>query len=254
MTAEVPPAESAAPKAPEQEAAPKPEGVTTTPPPPTVPEEAKVTRIPGVQLDVTPGKEVIVRIPGRKQSYRGKIVGLDPYDYVIVKVRLPSAIREELKFGGTLVVKYVHQGTIYGFKAQVLNTISSPAQLVFFEYPDVIERLVLRRQARTDCNIDGMLHTTESEIECMIINVSETGCKLSARAGARDPIHQTKVDDALIVAMNLGNFGELKIAIAVKNISLEKGIISMGCMFLDISKKEMSTIQSYLEKIHRLTR
>lgn len=230
-----------------------PEAVQQTPSARTIPEEAKVTRIPGVQLDVALGKEVIIRIPGLDQSYRGKIVGLDPYDYIIAKVRLPSSVRKQLQFGGELVLKYVHKGTIYGFKAAVHNAISSPAPLVFFEYPDVIERLALRRTSRQQCNIDSMLHTTDDEVECMVTNVSETGCKISARAGTRDMLQQTKVDDALIVAMHLGNFGELKVAVAVKNVTQEKGIISMGCMFLDITKSEMETIRNYLDKIARLT-
>lgn len=220
---------------------------------PVIPGDAKVTRIPGVQLDVTPGKEVIIRIPGLKQSYRGKIVGLDPYDYIIAKVRLPSAIRRELSFGGEIILKYVHKGTVYGFKAMVSNAISSPSPLIFFEYPDMIEKLALRRTSRMVCHIDSTLHSTDGEVECMVVNVSETGCKISARAGKNGLLRHTKVDDALIVAMNLGKFGELKVAIAIKNISHDKGILSMGCMFLDITKDEMSTIRNYLNKIARLT-
>lgn len=215
---------------------------------------AKVTRIPGVQLDVIPGKEVIIRLPGGRQSYRGKIVGFDPYDYIIAKVRLPQDVRQSLSFGGELILKYVHKGTVYGFRSPVLTAISSPAPLVLFGYPDVIERLALRRTSRMSCNIDALLHTTDDEVECMVVNVSETGCKVSARAGTRDMLQQAKVDDALIVAMNLGNAGTLKVAVAVKNITLEKGIINMGCMFLDISKSEMSIIQEYLDRISRLTR
>lgn len=216
--------------------------------------DAKVTRTPGVQLNVIPGKEVVVRASDSKQLYRGKIVGYEPYDFIIAKVRLPQTIRQGLRLGGTLTLKYMHDGTVYGFNAPVQNIISSPASLVFFEYPDVIERLDLRRTSRMACNIDAVLHAENDEEECMVINVSETGCMISARAGSRDLLQRTKVDDALIVAMNLGNEGVLKVAVAVKNITLEKGIINLGCMFLDITKEEMTTIQSYLERISRLTR
>jgi len=218
-----------------------------------VSDDTKVTRIPGVQLNVKPGKEVVLRLPGNGQSYRGKVVGMDPYDFVIVKVRLPSNVRQDLSLGGYVVVKYMQQGTVYGFRALVQNAISSPAPLLFFQYPDVIEKLDLRKTERTQCNIDGMLHTTDDEVECLVVNVSETGCKISARAGTRDMLKDTKVDDALIVAMNLGKLGDLKVAVAVKNVSLEKGIISLGCMFLDITKEEMATINKYLEKLNRLT-
>lgn len=215
---------------------------------------AKITRVPGVKLDISPGKEVILRIPGHDHSYRGTIIGLDPYDYIIAKVRLPSSLRKSLKLGGEVVLKYVNQGTIYGFKAHVHNAISSPAPLIFFDYPDIIEKIPLRRTPRTKSNIDGILHTTDDEIECMIVNVSETGCKISTHAGTKGAIKNTQVDDALIVAMNLGSLGELKVAVAVKNIQQEKGIISFGCMFLDISDNEMQAIQKYLDKLSRLTK
>jgi len=215
--------------------------------------DTKVTRIPGVKLEISPGKEVILRVPGHEQSYRGTIIGLDPYDYIIAKVRLPSSLRKDLKLGGEVVIKYVNQGTIYGFKAHVHNAISKPAPLIFFNYPDIIEKLPLRRTPRTQCNIDGTIHTTEEEIECMIVNVSETGCRVSARVGTRGQLRNTKVDDALIATMNLGSQGEMKVAVAVKNIQQEKGIISLGCMFLDITDKETIAIQKYLDKLSRLT-
>ena len=222
---------------------------------PTVaPEGARVIKIPGVQLDISLGKEVVIRVPDVEHAYRGKIVGFDPYDFIIANVRLPSAVRGQLTFGGQLVLKYVHKGTIYGFRAAVHNAISSPAQLVFFDYPDVIEKIDLRRDPRHKCNIDGALHTTKGDCECMIVNVSETGCKVSARAGTRDLLKATKVNDTMVVSMNLGSYGMLKLPLVVRNISLGKGIIYLGSMYLDIRKDESGLIQKYLNKIQGLTR
>lgn len=223
---------------------------------PTVaPEGTKVTKIPGVQLSADPGKEVVVRIPGVEQSYRGTIVGYSPYDYLITSVRLPSSVRKELKYGGQVIIKYIHKGTVYGFKAGVLNAITSPASLIFFEYPDIIEKIDLRRASRHGCRIDGALHTLEGDdIECIIINVSESGCKLSARATTRDSLQKTKVDDTMVVTFNLGAQASLKLPVAIRNTSIKKGIITLGCMFLDIRKDEIDAIHEYLDKISRLTR
>lgn len=222
---------------------------------PTVaPEGSKITKIPGVKLEISLGKDVVVRVPDVEQAYRGKIVGYDPYDYIIASVRLPSAVRKKLSYGGDLILKYIHKGTVYGFKAAVHNAISSPTSLIFFDYPEVIEKIALRRAERDKCNIDGMLHTIEGDFECMIVNVSETGCKISARAGTRDMLKTTKVDDTMVVSMSLGTYGMLKIPIAVRNISLQKGIIYMGSMFLDIRPGEVELIKQYQDKIQRLTR
>lgn len=227
---------------------------TETEKPTVAPKDTKVIKVPGVQLEIPLGKDVIIRIPGVEQSYRGTIVGYDPYDFIIARVRLPSKVREGLSFGGQLIVKYVNQGAVYGFKAAVHNSITSPASLVFFSYPAVIEKIALRRTSRADCNIDGLLQTLDSEHECLVVNVSETGCKISARAGTRDPITATKVDETMMVSMTLGHFGTLKLPIAIRNLSLEKGILSIGGMFLDIKKDEVKIINQYLEKMARFSR
>lgn len=227
---------------------------TKTNQPTVAPGGSKVTIIPGVQLDIALGKAVVIRIPDVEQSYRGKIVGYDPYDYIIASVRLPSSVRKVLTFGGQLILKYIHKGTVYGFRAGVHNIITSPTPIIFFDYPDIIEKIDLRRAARHGCNIEGRLHTLEGDYDCMVVNVSETGCKISARAGSRDMLNSTKVDDTMVLSMTLGTLGTIKLPIAVRNLSLEKGIIYMGSMYLDINKDEETLITNYLEKVQRLTR
>lgn len=214
--------------------------------------EGKIITLPGVQLEIPLGKEVIIRIPDVEQTYKGKIVGYDPYDYLIAQVRLPAKVRQDLTFGGQLIVKYVHQGAVYGFRAVAQNAINTPAPLVFFEYPSFIEKIALRRTSRSNCNIDGLLQTMDKEYDCMVINVSETGCKLSVQAGTRDPLADTQVGDTMVISMTLGHQGSLKLPIAVRNLSLEKGILSMGAMFLDINKNEVAILNQYLAKITKL--
>ncbi|NDV19662.1 flagellar brake protein [Pseudodesulfovibrio sp. JC047] len=216
--------------------------------------DTKVALIPGVKMQISLGKKVIIRIPGTKQSYRGKIVGYEPYDYVIANVRLPSRIRHELALGGEIILKYIHKGTVYGFKTTVHNAIVSPTSLLFFDYPSVIEKIELRRKERTHCNIDGTLHTSNATYDCFIVNVSETGCKISARAGSRDQLSKARVDDTLFVIMNLGSNGILKLPILIRNVHKDHGIITMGTMFLDIQKEEKEHINAYLARVQRHTR
>jgi c-di-GMP-binding flagellar brake protein YcgR len=218
------------------------------------PAEAKVLKMPGVQLRVSLGKDVLIRLPGFDRSYRGRIVGFDPYDYLIASVRLPGRIREQLALGGQIIVKYIHQGTVYGFRTSVFNAITSPASLVFFEYPSVIEKVELRRDTRTRCNIDGKLQSEDVEYECLIVNISATGCKATVRAGARDPLTRLQVDDTLMAFVNLGAQGTLKLPVVVRNIRREQGLHTIGAMFLELNDAEEKRIGSYLERIRRLSR
>jgi c-di-GMP-binding flagellar brake protein YcgR len=210
--------------------------------------------MPGVQLRVSLGKNVVMRIPGADHSYRGRIVGLDPYEYLIASVRMPGRVREQLALGGQIIVKYIHQGTVYGFKSTAFNAITSPTSLVFFAYPTVIEKVELRRDSRTKCNIGGMLRSEEGEYECMIVNISATGCQATVRAGTRDPMARLEVGDTMVAIANLGTEGTLKLPIVVRNIKRERGLHCIGAMFLDLNDIEEERIGTYLERMRRLSR
>lgn len=222
-------------------------------PSPTHPGGGRVGRVAGVHLDMAPGKDVAVHVDGLDQGYRGRIVGYEPYEYIIARVRLPSSVRRGLPGGGRVVIKYVHKGTVFGFRAGVLATLNSPAPLVVVEYPDAIERIELRRKARHRCQIDGLLHTPDNDRDCLVLNVSEAGCRVSARSDARDPLRRARVDDVLAVSMHLGASGTVRLPISVRSLGFEEGIVTIGSMFLDIRKEEVELVQKHLEKISRLT-
>lgn len=215
--------------------------------------ESKIAKIAGVNLEVALGSDLVVMLPGAQTGYRGTIVGFDAYEYIIASLRLPKSVRDSLTYKGELVIKYLHEGTVYGFRSTILNHITRPAPLLFFTYPDSLEKLDLRKASRTSCNIDGTIFTMEGKgYECLVLNVSETGCKVSVAVNARDPLNTMEKGQDMVVTMQLGSSGAVKLPVGVKNITKEKGNIHFGCMFLDINEKEQEQISSYVEKIERL--
>ena len=58
----------------------------------------------------------------------------------------------------------------------------------------------------------------------------------------------------MLVTFSLGTEGVFKLPLAVRNVKKEKGIITLGTMFLDLSQDEEKAIEVHLEKMMRLTR
>lgn len=215
----------------------------------------RIAKIAGVNLEVALESELVVMFPDAQAGYRGKIVGYHAYEYIIAAVRLPKSIRDGLSYKDEIVIKYLHEGTVYGFRSTILNHITRPAPLLFFTYPESLEKLDLRKASRTSCNIDGTIFTMEGKgYECLVLNVSETGCKVAVAVTARDPLNSLEAGGDMLVAMQLGSFGTLKVPVVVKNIVKEKGNIHFGCMFLDISEEEQERITRYVDKIERLSK
>lgn len=216
--------------------------------------DKKVSKMAGVNLELALGNDLVVMLPGRSGGFRGTIVGFDPYEYIVANVRLPQSVRAGLSYRDEIVIKYLHEGTVYGFRSNILNHITRPAPLIFFVYPDSIEKLDLRQASRFNCSIDGTVYTMEGKgYDCLILNVSETGCMVAASVNARDPLNTIDVGQDMLVAMQLGNLGTLKLPIAVKNVSKEKGTLRFGSMFLDINEEERELLVRYVEKIERLS-
>lgn len=217
------------------------------------PSDSKVTRIPAERMNVSPGQSIVIRFPGAEHAYRGSIIGFDPFDYIIVQAPIPSALRSNLR-DEHIVLKYIRKGTIYGFTSSVRKSITDPAPLVFIDYPDFIEKIELRRDDRLDVSMDGILMTENGHHECRIENISLTGCKLSVAGRSRKEVAGIAIDDTLMVALNMGAEGVIKLPAAVRTLSPEKGAISMGAMFLDLNEYNAEILERYLERVRRLTR
>ncbi|WP_250645520.1 flagellar brake protein [Salidesulfovibrio onnuriiensis] len=217
--------------------------------------ENKIAKIAGVNLEVALGSDLVVMFPDAQTGYRGRIVGYDAYEYIVASLRLPKAVRDALTYKGEIVIKYLHEGTVYGFRSNILNHITRPAPLLFFTYPDSLEKLDLRKASRTSCNIDAIIFTMEGAgYDCLVLNVSETGCKVAVSVTARDPLNTMEAGEDMMVTMQLGGAGTVKLPVVVKNITKEKGNIHFGCMFLDINKEEQEQIAQYVDKIERLSK
>lgn len=212
----------------------------------------RVTKVPGVNLEIGLGEEVVLRVADLDRDLKGRVVGLEPYEYIIAKARMSSEVRKSLSMGGRIVVKYILDGTVYGFRTDVLNVVAKPTSLIFFAMPNTVEKLELRKSKRYDCRIESTMHTRDADYEALVVNISTDGCMISTRCNVRDPLRDTDVDDTLVISMAMGSFGNVKIPVAVKNVSFKQGVITLGCMYLNIDQDELSVIEAYMDKLERL--
>ncbi|MBN2333070.1 MAG: flagellar brake protein [Deltaproteobacteria bacterium] len=134
--------------------------------------------------------------PGRFKSF---LVGMEEGRYMIVK--LPSAADPKALFtlDRSLVVRYLHRGSVFGFKSKVMGVIDSPAPLLFICYPEAIEDHNLRNFARIDCYLPARLQTGKLFFDCRIVDISKGGCQLAMKNSELEG-----VNNALAVDQEVG--------------------------------------------------
>ncbi|MFW6255612.1 MAG: flagellar brake domain-containing protein [Candidatus Sumerlaeota bacterium] len=107
-----------------------------------------------IEFDLGTVLHVERRLEGRSLRGTTKVVGAHEPRYLLVD--MPLAYGKPMVFmsGEKCIVRFLHKGSLLGFKADVLKVMSDPFPMMLLEYPKSIEVLKLRKEERLLCNID----------------------------------------------------------------------------------------------------
>lgn len=86
-----------------------------------------------------------------------------------------------LHYGEQVVLRYLHEGTVVGFRSYVLNMVKEPERLLFIAYPSEIQQYALRRANRIKCTLPSQLFVQGEQLAAVLADLSETGCKCVIR-------------------------------------------------------------------------
>uniref|UniRef100_B8DIU6 Type IV pilus assembly PilZ n=1 Tax=Nitratidesulfovibrio vulgaris (strain DSM 19637 / Miyazaki F) TaxID=883 RepID=B8DIU6_NITV9 len=206
----------------------------------------------GQALDLPLGTRMLLNIAGTKENLSSELVGLQHFEYLILKMPLVPGIRARLLNGEMVTLRYIAGGTIFGFKSQVLNHIVKPGFLLFVDYPDAMEQVDLRQHRRVNCLLPAAVHGRHGTYKCILLDLSEGGCKVSLELQRDDPFRETAVDDMLV--LQCGFFGaeapaQTTLSSLVKSISMDGNRMQLGLKFADLSTDTQLELSTYLENV-----
>jgi len=214
----------------------------------------RVERLPGTHLDLELGSTLAIKLPPGEKKYDGRLVGMEPFSYLIVQARLPQDAVTRLSTNPNLVAQHLASGAIYGFRSVVVNRVTTPAPLLFLAFPDSVERLVLRRNERVSVSIPGTLHGHYGEHEVMLTDLAPSGCQLSAATDMRSRLRDAKVGEDLVLSCDLGRGQTLMTPVRLRRRREAKGLLSLGCQFVELSEETDAMIKGYVQNVLRFTR
>jgi len=212
----------------------------------------RVERLPGVHLTLKVGSQLLLRLLCVDKRYVGKVVGVEPYSYSIVQVRLPQDTIARLGQNPGVVAQLNSGGTLFGFRATVLNRVSVPAPLLFLSHPDSVERLVLRRNERLDVTLPSTIHGAFGDHEVVLLDLAPTGCSFAARSSLKDPLRMAQPGERLILNCDLGSGNTFTVPLTLRRVDEHKGRITMGGQFVDMSEESARLLNDYLQRMQGL--
>ena len=210
----------------------------------------------GKRIYIELGTQLQIEIEGIAFRFKSELIGMESGGYLILKIPLipdeapVGNIKHKLFPGMQIVVRYLHKGTVFGFRSQLIDAIFSPQRLLFLKYPQIVERYDLRSDKRVDCILPAILILDDLEIGGTILDINKKGCRyLSKEVRDLKSLSAQIDEDATLRCLFPGIEGERIISGNVKNIQQDRQGVSLGIQFREMPADIKDIIARYISTI-----
>ncbi|MFV0347347.1 MAG: flagellar brake protein [Halodesulfovibrio sp.] len=210
---------------------------------------ASRTRNTGMKLDIQLGTKMLMSLNGSEGKHGTELIGLNPYEYLILKMPLVPGIRNRMMPGEGLTIRYMFQGTIIGFKTHVINHISKPSSLVFVEFPDTLEQYELRSDKRLKCIIPTEVHSAHGVHKAAIVDLSAGGCKICFEVKSSDAVRKLDSEEMLVIKSSLFTGEDEMLSCVCRNVEIDKSTMTVGAAFSDLDPGVSRRLKEYIETV-----
>ena len=212
--------------------------------------EKKDTNTVDSHLSIDLGCPLFIQCKGQKERFKSRLVGFEPGAYLIATTPNVPGIRSLLPPHESVLIRYIHQGEVFGFQTGVIGAITSPFQLVFLACPAKVERINLRKASRIDCHIPATLTTGGRAVTGMILDISTGGCRFSVRTQSDgEPLQIALEAEVSISFPLLGQEGSATVHGKVKNIHQDGDRMVSGILFSDLDPAVSKRIADYVQEV-----
>ena len=151
-------------------------------------------------VPVTAHSIVNVQRTGSESRIKAEVLGAVPGAYIVLRDIPKATPRDNLhslqpRPGDTLLVRFLQEGVVFGFRTGVARFVTEPEYLLFVHYPSHVERASVRQQRRWVCSIPCSVTYAGQPHRAIMTDVSARGCGIAGQVmeggelpGADDPL------------------------------------------------------------------
>lgn len=210
-------------------------------------------RAHGAKLDIPVGTRLTLSFLNQKESYPAELLGYSAYEFLILRLPRLPALRSRLIANETLSLRFIHDGTVFGFITEVITTTVRPAFMLFCTFPDSLEQIDLRRHQRLNCLLPAVAHTSIGEYRCILQDLSHGGAKLVFETKSTDALRQIEAGTNILLDFTLFvGESEVPVPSVVRSVSLDGLKMYMGIQFLDLPDRLRKEMADYIDAVCHL--
>lgn len=203
------------------------------------------------KVNIEIGTQVLMQISGVAGRFPSQFVGRDQERFMIFKIpRAQVNLSNRLVKGAPLVVRYRHQGRIFGFESMILGVMPEPFGLLYVNSPNIIEEHRLRKNTRIDCYLPCSVELAEGQAGGVIVNISSQGarCLFSGMKSTRKVLDELR-DQEVKVHVALKE-SEPPMMLTAKVLSAQQfhGAVSAGMRFENLDETSQAKLVAHINE------
>ncbi len=200
----------------------------------------------GIQL----GTVLQIQSKGTKGYGLSSLVGKERGVYLIVHTPAIPNFFMKLNKERQVIVRYIHEGVVYGFQCTLIHFIEKPVRLSFLSYPENIETINLRTHERVSCFLPASASVKNAVYEGVVLDLSISGCSFYHMPEDIDSFPRIENEEAVTLSLQLmGGMDECSVTAVVKNSRRDNRKVMIGSEFRDMSPEIKEEIKKYIQKI-----
>lgn len=207
-----------------------------------------VTVIPSGDLNYLCGKKMSIQLNTAPDRIACTFRGVAAERYLIIQMAVHPGREALPEPASVVVVRYINDGSVYGFKSRVIQSITRPFRLVFIKYPRELELYKLRSCERIDLFINALLAIHDLTFSGVVLDLSCSGCLMV--------LESDLVDSSLMVAGQ--QEGAITLSIDSERMTLpcrvvrimeDESKLQLGIAFEFADERESEAIGNYVEQL-----
>lgn len=201
----------------------------------------------GNRLSIELGSALNLQFPNEESRHMFSLIGMDIDEILIVKPKAFPQVLHLIEEGVSVVVRYLSNGKVFGFRSRILGKVVKPLPMVFLSYPDRLETINLRQKERIYCYLPAQLLTAQATLPGMVVDLSEGGCRwVSKNPLLPKEIHLT-INETIHIAFPLpGKCGVIHLQAMIRVVNQEPGLIQVGMAFQNMNAQAAEDIARYV--------
>ena len=203
-------------------------------------------------LGIELGTTLQLQFVGLRESAKTTLVGMERNSYLIARSPQISGIWTKLHKENHVIVRYLYEGMVYGFKCTLLGIIDEPFRLMLLSYPEHIETVNLRKQERVSCFLPAKLINNNIDYAGVILDISAGGCNFFFDLSDHEGLPDIKVGDDVKFSLHIGgSSGVTTVQATVRNLRSGGDKITIGAQFLNVDIETLSNLETYINIVTR---